>query len=115
MTRQEEIRQEDLIRKDAELQAQMEQAQSEQEYNMYKDERDYNFKVAEAISKEDYQNRQLRIQERAKASDFLKFEVPNEDGSMSTVYRNPMTGQEMSSANVYGNTPSTTQGQDAPI
>lgn len=115
VTRQEEIRQEDLIRKDAELQAQMEQAQSEQEYNMYKDERDYNFKVAEAISKEDYQNRQLRIQERAKASDFLKFEVPNEDGSMSTVYRNPMTGQEMSSANVYGNTPSTTQGQDAPI
>ena len=93
----------------------MEQAQSKQEYDMFKDERDYNFKVAEAISKENYQNRQLGIQERAKASDFLKFEVPNEDGSVSTVYRNPMTGQEMASSTVYGSTPSTTQGQDAPI
>lgn len=110
-----EIRQEDLIRKDQELAAAMEQAQSKQEYDMFKDERDYNFKVAEAISKENYQNRQLGIQERAKASDFLKFEVPNEDGSVSTVYRNPMTGQEMASSTVYGSTPSTTQGQDAPI
>lgn len=101
---------EDLARKDAELQAQMEQAASKQEYDMYKDERDYNLKLAQTISEQDYKNRQLDIANRPKASDYLKFEVPNEDGSVSTVYRNPLTGQEMSSAQVFGNTPSTTSG-----
>jgi hypothetical protein len=113
--RTEEIRAEDLAIKDEELKQKMEQAKTEQEYLEYKDQRDYNLKVAEALSKEDYQNRQLDLQGRTKASDYLKFEVENEDGSKSTVYRNPMTGQEMSSANVYGSTPSTAQGQDAPI
>jgi hypothetical protein len=115
VTRAEEIRMEDLARKDAELQAQMEQAASKQEYDMYKDERDYNLKLAQTISEQDYKNRQLDIQNRPKASDYLKFEVPNEDGSVSTVYRNPLTGQEMSSSQVFGNTPSTTSGRDAPF
>ena len=92
--RAEEIRAEDIQRADQELQMKMEQAKSEQEYNMYKDQRDYNLKVAQAISEDEARN-------RTKASDFLKFEVPNEDGSVSTVYRNPITGQQMSSSQVY--------------
>lgn len=87
--RTEEIRAEDLAIKDEELKQKMEQAKTEQEYLEYKDQRDYNLKVAEALSKEDYQNRQLDLQGRTKASDYLKFEVENEDGSKSTVYRNP--------------------------
>ena len=51
VTRAEEVRQEDIIRKDQELQMAMEQAKSEAEYNQYKDERDYNLKVAEAKMK----------------------------------------------------------------
>lgn len=87
--RAEEIRAEDLAIKDKELQQEMEQARTEQEYLEAKDKRDYNLKVAEALSKEDYQNRQLELQGRTKASDYLKFEVENEDGSKSTIYRNP--------------------------
>lgn len=87
--RAEEIRAEDLEIKDRELQQEMEQARTEQEYLEAKDKRDYNLKVAEALSKEDYQNRQLELQGRTKASDYLKFEVENEDGSKSTIYRNP--------------------------
>jgi len=113
--RAEEIRAEDLEIKDRELQQEMEQARTEQEYLEAKDKRDYNLKVAEALSKEDYQNRQLELQGRTKASDYLKFEVENEDGSKSTIYRNPTNWQEISPWNVYGNTPSTSQGQDAPI
>ena len=113
--RAEEIRAEDLAIKDKELQQEMEQARTEQEYLEAKDKRDYNLKVAEALSREDYQNRQLELQGRTKASDYLKFEVENEDGSKSTIYRNPTNWQEISPWNVYGNTPSTSQGQDAPI
>lgn len=113
--RAEEIRAEGLAIKDKELKQQMEKAKTEQEYNQLKDQRDYNLKVAEALSKEDYQNRQLELQGRTKASDYLKFEVENEDWSKSTVYRNPTNWQEISPWNVYGNTPSTSQGQDAPI
>jgi hypothetical protein len=77
--RAEEIRAEGLAIKDKELKQQMEKAKTEQEYNQLKDQRDYNLKVAEALSKEDYQNRQLELQGRTKASDYLKFEVENED------------------------------------
>lgn len=105
--RAEEIRQEEIIRKDQELQMAMEQARTQQEYEQYKDERDYNFKVAEAMQKAgqwqaDYDleasEYALKSQEsgRPKASDFLKFEVPNEDGSVSTVYQNPLTGETIS-------------------
>lgn len=113
--RAEEIRIEDLARKDEELRIQMEQARTTQEYNEFKDQRDYNLKVAQALSDEEYKNKQLDIQNRPKASDYLKFEVPNEDGSVSTVYRNPLTWQEMSSSQVFGRTPATSGGWDAPI
>jgi len=49
--RAEEIRQEDIEIADRELQQKMEQAKTEQEYLQYKDERDYNLKVAEAMQK----------------------------------------------------------------
>lgn len=49
--RAEEIRAEDIMRADEELQMKMEQARSEQEYNQYKDERDYNLRVGEAMQK----------------------------------------------------------------
>lgn len=106
-----EIRKEDTIRADKELQAKMESAKSEQEYNMYKDERDYNFKVAQALDNQEKDQRDydLKVFEanKQKASDFLQRKTQNEDGSESISYRNPITGQTMGASEVFGNTPST--------
>lgn len=78
-----EIRAEDVARADEELRVKMEQAKTEQEYLELKDQRDYNFKVAEALAKQEESARDYKLEEykamQPKASDFLKQETVNED------------------------------------
>ena len=125
-----EIRKEDVLMADEELKQKMEQAKTEQEYLQYKDERDYNFKVAEAIAKQEESARDFTLKQetakkdyelkayeaqKQKASDFLKFETTNEDGTVSTAYRNPFTWDVLSSSQVFWSTPSTSTWGNVPI
>ena len=90
----EEIRQEDIVRADEELRIKMEQSRTEQEFLIHKDQRDYNFKVAEAIYRKETSRQELELKtsqsnrdfdlkvfeaNKQKASDFLQFKTTNED------------------------------------
>jgi len=82
------------VRADEELRIKMEQSRTEQEFLIHKDQRDYNFKVAEAIYRKETSRQELELKtsqsnrdfdlkvfeaNKQKASDFLQFKTTNED------------------------------------